>query len=328
MGRKHDGAYHGVQPGCIPTTGIDCDFFDIHSSFLGGQSFIIQCPLVYNHNQCAHIDSVLFILNISNIANKRLGHFPESKRHNGTIQNGAVVNKEIPLWTRLVRCGFRLLYQEFAWTYDLVSWLVSLGEWRHWQRAGIPYMAGRCLLEVGHGPGHMLAALSASNVQIYGVDYSAQMGRIAGRRLLSAGDPARLARGKVQALPFKAATFDAILSTFPTEFIVDPQALAEFGRVLRRDGRLVIVPEGHLTGQGPLRTVIKWAFRVTGQRSGPFAVDATEMWPAHSVWGRLQELFQAAGFTVTAHQLRRPRSRVTVLVAEKAFEVIPTDGEN
>ncbi len=36
------------------------------------------------------------------------------------------------LWVGLIKFGFRLLYQEMAWTYDWVSWLVSLGEWRRW----------------------------------------------------------------------------------------------------------------------------------------------------------------------------------------------------
>ena len=46
------------------------------------------------------------------------------------------------LWVTLVRFGFRLLYYELAWTYDLVSWLVSLGEWVRWHRAGLPFVQG------------------------------------------------------------------------------------------------------------------------------------------------------------------------------------------
>ncbi|MBM4425321.1 MAG: hypothetical protein FJ030_18410, partial [Chloroflexi bacterium] len=33
----------------------------------------------------------------------------------------------------LLRLAFRLLYNEFAFTYDLVSWAVSVGQWRQWQ---------------------------------------------------------------------------------------------------------------------------------------------------------------------------------------------------
>ena len=36
------------------------------------------------------------------------------------------------LWWRFVRFGFRLLYNEFAWTYDFVAWVVSFGQWKAW----------------------------------------------------------------------------------------------------------------------------------------------------------------------------------------------------
>ena len=35
-------------------------------------------------------------------------------------------------WRRGVRAGFRLLYNELAWTYDGVSKAVSFGQWRCW----------------------------------------------------------------------------------------------------------------------------------------------------------------------------------------------------
>ncbi|MCB9446672.1 MAG: class I SAM-dependent methyltransferase, partial [Ardenticatenaceae bacterium] len=46
------------------------------------------------------------------------------------------------LWKKLIRFGFRLLYNELAWTYDAVSWLVSLGDWRSWQQAALPFVLG------------------------------------------------------------------------------------------------------------------------------------------------------------------------------------------
>ena len=33
----------------------------------------------------------------------------------------------INAWRRLLQFGFRLLYREMAFTYDWVSWIVSLG---------------------------------------------------------------------------------------------------------------------------------------------------------------------------------------------------------
>ncbi|HZD10908.1 MAG TPA: class I SAM-dependent methyltransferase, partial [Candidatus Binatia bacterium] len=152
------------------------------------------------------------------------------------------------LWRWLVSTGFRLLYNELAWTYDAVSWLVSRGEWRKWQMSALPFVDGACVLEIAHGPGHMLLALAKSGRNVTGLDTSRQMGRIAARRLRHAGEPVALVRGVAQSLPFQDHAFDTVYCSFPTSFIADRRTLEAVHRVLRANGRLVIVPEGHLTG--------------------------------------------------------------------------------
>lgn len=221
------------------------------------------------------------------------------------------------VWRKLVRFGFRLLYNELAWTYDAVSWLVSLGEWRAWQRAALPFVHGQRVLEVGHGPGHMLLALEAAGYESIGLDLSPYMGRLARRRLVRVGRAALLVRGEAQALPFAPATFDTVLATFPTDYIVTPATLAAVHWTLRPGGRLVIVPEGHLTGSGPHHRFIDWLFRVTGQRSGPFAVDDERTWPDEATWPVFQQRFRAAGFDTKVRQVRLQRSAVTVVIAVK-----------
>lgn len=222
------------------------------------------------------------------------------------------------LWAFLVRLGFRLLYYEMAWTYDLVSWLVSLGEWRRWQQAALPFVQGPTVLEVGHGPGHMLAAMSAAQFEVFGVDLSPQMGRQARRRLHKTDRPDTLARARVQALPFCTAVFHTVLSTFPTEYIVEAETLAAVHRVLVANGRLVVVPEGHLTGHGPLHWLIDWLFRITGQRAGAFSVDEAQKWPQPDLWEPFRQRFLAAGFQVSIEQVQLKRSAVTILIATKS----------
>lgn len=218
------------------------------------------------------------------------------------------------LWQKLVRFGFRLLYNELAWTYDLVSWLVSFGTWRSWQRAALPFVQGPDVLEIGHGPGHMLLALWQAGHRVVGVDLSPYMGRQAQKRLAGA---VPLIQGDVMALPIATAVFNTVLATFPTEYVVDPATLLSVGRVLRENGRFVIIPEAHLTGTGWLTRFIEWLYAITGQRQGPFATAADGDWPAHPVWQKFTERFTAAGFHLEREQISLRRSAVTILIAYK-----------
>ncbi len=178
-------------------------------------------------------------------------------------------------WWALVRFGFRLLYNELAFTYDLVSWVVSLGQWRTWQRAVFRYLniaPGDAVLEIAHGTANLQLDLRAAGLKSIGIDRSPHMGRLASRKLRRRGFHPRLARADAMALPFAAASFPAVVSTFPTEFIVHLRTLAEIHRVLRPGGRLVVVVNGRLTGEGPIARLLEFAYTVTGQR-GPWPVD-------------------------------------------------------
>ena len=231
-------------------------------------------------------------------------------------------------WQRLVRFGFHLLYNQMAWTYDVVSWLVSLGEWRHWQRAALPYLASntkqldveaaRFILEIGHGPGHLLLELAAAGKQVVGLDLSSNMGRMAQNRLQRAGHQAQLIQGNVQELPFPEGSFDAVLSTFPTDFIVDPATLAAVHRALGENGRFVIIPAAHLTGKGIIHRLIDSLFRLTGQqKEGVEMETACPRVDMGAVWQPLQQRFAHAGFETSIKQIQRPRSSITLIVAQK-----------
>jgi ubiquinone/menaquinone biosynthesis C-methylase UbiE len=218
------------------------------------------------------------------------------------------------LWQKLVRFGFRLLYNEMAWTYDSVSWLVSMGDWRNWQQAAMPFVQGPNVLEIGHGPGHMLLALRQAGFRVVGLDLSPYMGRQAQKRLTH---EVPLIQGDVMALPLKTAVIETVLATFPTDYIVDPVTLLSVSRVLKENGRFVIVPEGHLTGRGPLNRFIEWLYTITGQRDGLFAVDETDNWPDHPVWQLVVERFTIAGFRLEMKQIHLRLSAVTILIAHK-----------
>lgn len=199
-----------------------------------------------------------------------------------------------------------------AWSYDLVSWVVSMGQWREWQIAGLAFLTGRDILELAHGPGHMLVEMVAADFHVTGFDLSPAMSRMAQQRLRKAGLKVPLVRGRAESLPFAPAVFDSILATFPAQFIVMPQTLAALYRVLRPGGRLVIVPEARLTSRSPLTRFIEFLFAITGQRQA-----AAENHAPSALWQRARERFETAGFTVTIKQVELEKSIVTVVVAEK-----------
>ncbi len=210
------------------------------------------------------------------------------------------------LWWRLVRFGFRLLYNELAFTYDLVSWIVSLGAWRCWVRTSLSHVSvatSERVLELAHGTGNLQLDLSAAGYRAVGCDLSPMMGRIARRKLMGRQLPIRLARGQAQRLPFAAGSFAAVISTFPTDFIVAPETLAEVNRVLKPGGALIVVPNARITGGGALGRLIEWLYRITGQR------------PASPDQPSLAALF--APFQIEVFAEICPRSEVMMIVARK-----------
>jgi ubiquinone/menaquinone biosynthesis C-methylase UbiE len=220
-------------------------------------------------------------------------------------------------WWQLVRFGFRLLYNEMAWTYDSVSWVVSLGEWRSWQRAALKHLNlsyGSRVLELAHGTANLHLDLFAAGYLPVGLDFSPYMGTIARRKLVGYNLPYKLVRARAQSLPFASRTFPAVISTFPTEFIVDPATISEVYRVLNPGGRLVFVPNGTLTKGGLAKKAIEIAYTATGQRD-PSANDSPELeqaWPL-----AIRSRFAAAGFTLS--QVLEPCkiSMAQVVIAQK-----------
>src|SRR3989338_2264130 len=207
----------------------------------------------------------------------------------------------------IFRVLYRLLYYELSWTYDLVSWLVSFGQWRAWQRAAFPFLRGRDVLDIAHGTGHALLDRQALGSPPRGVALSPDMGRITRRRLRALSLPVPLVRARVQNLPFALGRFPSLLSTFPADFILDPQAQAEFFRVLQPGGVLVCVPTAQFK-DSPLADL--WAaflFRLRGLRN-----EGPEAWLSP-----FTDRFGAAGFNCRLERVALPRSVALVVVAEK-----------
>ena len=216
-------------------------------------------------------------------------------------------------WRWLIRLGFRLLYNELAFTYDWVSAITSVGQWREWQRRALPRLAEPPrVLEMAHGTGNTLIDLTRAGFRPVGIDLSPHMGQIARRKLARHGLTAPLVRGRAEALPFASGCFPSIVATFPTEYIIEPRALAEFRRVLQSAdpasgtpaGRLVFVPTARITAGSLAHRLAAWLFSATGQ-AGP--------WPP-----QVEARYRAAGFRVRVESDLLPWSEVVIVIAEKA----------
>ncbi len=124
--------------------------------------------------------------------------------------------------------------------------------------AGRPVRA----LDAGCGTGFQAAVLAALGYRTHGLDLSAGLLAVARHRLTSV----MLARGNMEMLPYRSATFDAITCCGSTLSFVDSpaRATAEIGRVLRPDGLLLLECEH----RGSLDLAWAVVSSVTGDRLG------------------------------------------------------------
>ena len=165
---------------------------------------------------------------------------------------------------------FETLYRN-KHLYRFASTVPFAGQWRTWQRLVLPRIHGQDVLELGCGLGDLLADMTAAGYTCLAIERSPHMVAAARETLRrrKLAQKAWVIQGSVQHLPFSNASFDTIVSTFPSEYIYDPAAIAEAERVLRPGGRLVVVEGANLLPTGFLQPLL---IRVQMLVYGPAAV--------------------------------------------------------
>ena len=152
---------------------------------------------------------------------------------------------------------FETLYKN-EYLYRFASTVPFAGQWRVWQRLVLPRLYGHDVLELGCGLGDLLVDMIKAGYNCRAVEHSPQMVQAARNTLQhhQVGDKTWVIQGVAQQLPFADASFDSVVSTFPSEYIYNPDTIAEVERVLRPGGRLIVVEGANLLPIGLLQSLL------------------------------------------------------------------------
>lgn len=152
----------------------------------------------------------------------------------------------------------RGMFNDIAGRYDLLNRVLSLGLDVRWRREAVRLGLERepaDILDVATGTGDVAFELrrQAPGARITGLDFSEGMLELARVKGSRNGAGVEFVSGDAQELPFADGSFDLVTIAYGLRNLADPdRGLAEFHRVLRPGGRLVVLefppPPGGLWG--------------------------------------------------------------------------------
>ncbi len=231
---------------------------------------------------------------------------------------------------------FETLYKN-RYLYRFASTVPFAGQWRVWQRLVLPRIVGKDVLELGCGLGDLFVDMLQAGYNCRAIEPSPQMAAAARDNVQkhSIGQASWIMQGEAQHLPFSNDSFDTVVSTFPSEYIYDPDTIAEVARVLRSGGRVIIIEGSNLLPVGfaqsllvLLQTFVYGRAALFGprerrilqeeiarSRSAQGADIVTEVLP--DAWfGRLIPL-EKFGLQRRSERIRSPRWEVYMTIGEK-----------
>ncbi len=138
----------------------------------------------------------------------------------------------------------------WAFRYDLLVWLVSLGHERSFREKLLSFASlkqGESVLDVGCGTGTLAVAAKrhvGAQGTVQGIDASPEMIARARKKARKAGIEVSFKNGIAEALPFPDCQFDVVLATMMLHHLPRKprqQCASEIRRVLKPGGRLLAV---------------------------------------------------------------------------------------
>ncbi|MFO0963316.1 MAG: bifunctional demethylmenaquinone methyltransferase/2-methoxy-6-polyprenyl-1,4-benzoquinol methylase UbiE [Phycisphaerales bacterium] len=201
------------------------------------------------------------------------------------------------------------MFAAIARRYDLNNRLHSFGQDQRWRRATVAAAGvgpGSRVLDVACGTGDLSEAFADAGASVVGVDFTPQMLEIAAHK--AAAHPARPGReavryeqGDAMALRFPDASFDAVSIAFGLRNVADPaRALAEFRRVLRPGGRLLVLEFAE-----PSNALLRWGSNLYTHRIMPW----TASWIARDRSGAYHYLPRSVTTFLTPQDLQQAMQR-------------------
>jgi len=198
----------------------------------------------------------------------------------------------------------KAMFARIARAYDVNNRLHTLLRDQAWRRrmvalAGIS--PGQSVLDAACGTGDVAVIVRRRGAgRVVGLDFCEQMLDVA--RWKHAGLNIEWRLADATALPFDAADFDVVTIAFGLRNIPQPQtALAEFHRVLRPGGRLMVLELGPTTNG-----IFRWCFeRIMPRTAGLIARDRAayqylcDSMRAYKTPEELSAMIAQAGFTET-----------------------------
>lgn len=203
------------------------------------------------------------------------------------------------------------MFDEVARNYDRMNVILSMGNcvlWRIATTRAVAPKPGERILDIAAGTGTSSAALADSGATVVAADFSPGMIEVG--RVRQAGlANLQFVQADAMRLPFDDAEFDAVTIAFGLRNVSQPKrALAEFFRVLKPGGRLVICEFST-----PSIGIVRGAYRLYLERVMPllaklassndvaygYLSESIEAWPDQNT---LAAWMRATGFTEVAHR--------------------------
>jgi len=145
------------------------------------------------------------------------------------------------------------LFSRVAGYYDLMNDVMSFGMHRVWKHEAIRKLRLKdndSVLDVCCGTGDLEAYLHKANpnIKITGLDFCQNMLDIARKRFSEKPYNIDLIQGDAMALPFPNESFDSVIISYGLRNVANYElCLSEMQRVLKKNGRLVVLDMSHPT---------------------------------------------------------------------------------